>query len=444
MVAGESWALPPAPRAKDFDAAYSWGSRPRLYALARFRGLFPFSPASQVRKPEFTEALKIVMPHLAHKRFILFLIAGIALPLMYARASVVQTKQRSKKTTQAQPKTPPPTPTPTPRRSLLDMMGEPPPPLPTPPKSEPEINPGDVVKVETTEVMLPVTVRDGSGRLVTDMTREDFRVFEDTSEQPLRDLALRQVPVDAVLMVDTSSSTARNLEDFRRAATGFADRLEPEDRISLMKFDDQVQLLQDWTRSRFQLRRALNRIQPGMFTRFNDALLLAAHEQYGATQSRRAVIVLTDGIDSGRGSTLETALRALLEAQVTVYVVSNTEISRAAKLADLESLNGGSDSARRFNKLKIDDLELGLRALDQSEQMLEQLTAATGGRLYKPQSFDALESTYAEVAEELRHQYALYYTPQNKNRDGAFRRVRVETKQNYETHTRMGYFAPKR
>jgi Ca-activated chloride channel family protein len=331
-------------------------------------------------------------------------------------------------------------------RSLLDLLGEPPPmpPPPPPKKTEPEFNPGDVIKVETTEVMLPVTVRDESGRLVNDLTRDAFRVFEDNQEQPLRDLALRQVPVDAVLMVDTSSSTARNLEDFRRAAEGFADRLGPDDRISLVKFDDSVQVVQDWTKSRFQLRRALTRIVPGMFTRFNDALLLAAREQYGSTQSRRAVIVLTDGIDSGRGSTLQSAFRALLEAQVTVYVVSNTEISRAAKQSELDSLNSGTDSARKFNQLQIDDLQMGLRALDQSEVLLEQLTAATGGRLYKPHSFNALESTYAEVADELRHQYALYFTPLNKTRDGAFRRVRVETTNPaYHPLTRVGYFAPR-
>jgi Ca-activated chloride channel family protein len=293
--------------------------------------------------------------------------------------------------------------------------------------------------------MLPVTVRDARGSLVGNLTRDDFRVFEDNHEQPLRDLALRQVPVDAVLMVDASSSAARNLDDFRRAAEGFADRLGPDDRISLMKFDDTVQLLQDWTKSRFQLRRALSRIVPGMFTRFNDALLLAAREQYGSTQSRRAVIVLTDGIDSGRGATVESALRALLEAQVTVYVVSNTEISRAAKQSELDSLNGATESARRFNKLQIDGLVMGLQALDQSEQLLAQLTAATGGRLYKPRSFNDLEATYAEVAEELRHQYALYYTPLNKNRDGSFRRVRVETTNPvYHPLTRVGYFAPRR
>ncbi|MEP6570888.1 MAG: VWA domain-containing protein [Acidobacteriota bacterium] len=396
------------------------------------------------------------MARLANKnvrriRVALCLAALVVLQLVVSRQdgrfSAAQSNPRKKHSTAAsQPKksaaSPKPSPSPTP--TLLERLGEPPPPIPLPSPKEEQISSGDVISVQTTEVMLPVTVRDANGRLVAALTRDDFRVFEDDREQPLQDLALRQVPVDAVLMIDTSSSAARNLDDFRRAAEGFAKGLGPDDRISLIKFDDSVQLLQDWTKSRFQLQRALTRIVPGMFTRFNDALLLAAREQYGSSQSRRAVIVLTDGIDSGRGTTLETAVRALLQAQVTVYVVSNTEISRAEKQADLDSLTNGTDSAQRFNKLQIDGLRLGLQALDQSEQILADLTAATGGRLYKPRRFDDLEATYAEVAEELRHQYALYYTPTNKKRDGSFRRVRVEaTTPTYQTHTRVGYFAPR-
>ena len=339
------------------------------------------------------------------------------------------------------------------RSSALKALGTPPPvptlrrkPQPEARKTEQEVTPGDVISVSTTEVMLPVTVRDANGSLVSELTRNDFRVYEDGTQQPLSDLALRQVPVDVVLMVDASSSVANNLDDFRRAAEGFATKLAADDRISLIKFDDRVELLQDWTKSRFQLRRALARVEPGMFTRFNDALLLAAREQFaGATKSRRAVIVLTDGIDSGRGaSNLETAFQALLRSQVTVYVVSNTEISRSTKRAELDSLMNGSDSIARFNQLRVDDLREGLRVLDQSEQNLAQLTAATGGRLYKPASFDALDSTYAEVADELRHQYGLYYTPLNRDKDGGFRRVRVETvNPAYKTQTRIGYFAPK-
>jgi Ca-activated chloride channel homolog len=372
---------------------------------------------------------------------LLFSVAALLLlSLCLDEAGLVSSAQR--KTPQRKSAQPKPTPTP----SEFDSLGAPPP-VPTLKKPpEQEVTPGDVISVMTTEVLLPVTVRDSNGALVKDLTRNDFRVFEDNREQPVNDLTLREVPVDAVLMVDASSSVATNLEDFRRAAEGFAARLNQEDRISLIKFDDRVELLQDWTRSRFQLRRALARIEPGMFTRFNDALLLAARDQFGETKSRRAVIVLTDGIDSGRGTTtLEGALEALLRAQVTTYVVSNTEISREAKRAELDNLLNGSDSTVRFNQLRIDDLKEGLRVLDLSEKRLEQLTAATGGRLYKPRTFQALDSTYAEVADELRHQYGLYYPPLNKSRDGGFRRVRVEmTNQSYKAQTRIGYFAPAR
>jgi Ca-activated chloride channel homolog len=356
--------------------------------------------------------------------------------------SVASAQRKGQRQTKPQPK---PKATPAPQSSL-ETMGAPPPvpSLKKPP--EQEVSPGDVVSVDTTEVMFPVTVRDSNGRLVNELTRNDFRVFEDGAMQPLSDLALRQVPVDVVLMVDASSSVANNLDDFRRAAQGFAARLEADDRISLIKFDDRIELLQDWTKSRFQLQRALNRIEPGMFTRFNDALQLAAKEQFGAvTKSRRAVIVLSDGIDNGQGTTsLEAALTSLIKAQVAVYIVANTEISRAAKRAELDTLLGGTESSVKFNQVNIDRLRLGLKVLDQSEENLAQLAKMTGGRLYKPQTFDALESTYAEVAEELRHQYALYFTPLNKARDGSFRKVRVEmANPALYPHTRVGYFAPK-
>jgi VWFA-related protein len=334
-------------------------------------------------------------------------------------------------------------------RAVNDEQGIAPQASPTPnaPEDEEvEIDEGDVVSVSTSEVLLPVTVRDANGQLIKTLTRKDFRVFEDGREQPLSDLALRQVPVDVVLMLDASSSVANNLDDFRRAVEEFAVKLAPEDRLSLIKFDDRVELLQDWTQSRVQLRRALRRIVPGVFTRFNDALVLASKEQLQQARGRHAIIVLTDGLDSGRGqSTLEAALHALLEAQATVYVVSNTEIERARKRAELDTLLANSISVIRFNELRIGDLREGLRVLDISEQNLERLTAATGGRLYKPVSFESLDKTYAEVAEELRHQYALYYTPLNKARDGRLRRVRVETANPaFKVSTRLGYYAPRR
>ena len=299
--------------------------------------------------------------------------------------------------------------------------------------------------MNTTEILLPVTVRNAAGLLVSNLTRKDFRIFEDGTEQPLSDLSLRKVPVDVVLVVDASSSAADNLDDFRRAAEGFATHLAVDDRVSLMQFDDRVVLLQDWTRSITQLRRALNRIAPGMFTRFHDAMLLASRDQRPRGSARHAVIVLTDGIDSGRGSTFDSALRAALEAQTTVYVVSNTQIERRKKQDELDALLSASDSSVRFNRLRIDDLRLGLAALDASESNLAELTAATGGKLYKPSSFADLEKTYREVADELSHQYTLYYSPLNTRRDGRFRKVRVETLDPaHKVSARIGYYAPKK
>ncbi|HXD30447.1 MAG TPA: VWA domain-containing protein [Pyrinomonadaceae bacterium] len=328
-------------------------------------------------------------------------------------------------------------------------------PLPTPPpppilKQTPkpqvqEVDPNDIVKVDTAEVLLPVTVRDRNGRLVEGLTRKDFRVFEEDIEQPLSELSLRQVSVDVVLMVDTSSSVASNLDDFRSAADGFARALDVQDRVSLIQFDDRVQLLQDWTTSRVQFRRSLLRVAPGMFTRFNDAIVLTASEQFQRSSARRAIIILTDGIDSGRGASFEAALKAALGAQAAIYVISNIEIERGEKRAQLTTLLAGTDSAVRFNQLRIDDLRLGLEALEASETKLTDLTKATGGRLYKPRSFNDLADTYAEVASELRHQYAVYYSPLDRTRDGRFRRVRVETTSSeHLVSARAGYFAPAR
>jgi VWFA-related protein len=318
-------------------------------------------------------------------------------------------------------------------------------PTPQPKQDEQEIDPDDVISVNTTEVLLPVTVRDNAGFLVSNLTRKDFRIFEDGVEQPLSDLSLRQVPVDVALIVDASSSVAGNLDDFRKAAEGFASHLAVEDRVSLIQFDDRVVLLQDWTGSLVQLRRALKRIVPGMFTRFHDAMLLASRDQAPRRDARHAIIVLTDGIDSGRGTTFDIALRAALQSQTTIYVVSNTQIERARKQEELSTLLTGPDSAVRFNQLRIDDLRLGLGALSDSERNLEQLTAATGGRLYIPTAFNDLERTYAEVANELRHQYTLYYSPLNTKRDGQFRRLRVATtSRTHQVSARVGYYAPRK
>ena len=169
---------------------------------------------------------------------LLFLAVAVTVALLDLQIVEAQRKRTAPQgASQAKPK-----PSPKPRTALEEMGA--PPPVPTLKKQpEQDVSEGDVVSVDTTEVMFPVTVRDSSGRLVNNLTRDDFRVFENNAPQPLSDLALRQVPVDVVLMVDASSSVANNLDDFRRAAQGFAAKLAADDRISLIKFDDRIELL---------------------------------------------------------------------------------------------------------------------------------------------------------------------------------------------------------
>jgi VWFA-related protein len=302
--------------------------------------------------------------------------------------------------------------------------------------SEPE----EILKIDTREVLLPVTVRDRSGQFVPNLKATDFSIYEENSLQPITSFSLKQLPVHVVLLIDTSSSVTRELEDFKQAASNFAARLDPNDQLSLIKFDDKVELVMDWTTSRNALRRAMNRLTTGMFTNFHDALWLAARDQLNRITGRKAIIVLTDGIDSGRGhKTQAQALRALLEAETPVYAVSKTEIQRTSEQRELDSYGATVSPA---NRIRADGLRLSLAALEQSEQSLKKLTEETGGRLFLPKSFDELSDVYQQVADELRSQYVIYYTPQNATRDGRYRSVRVQAKcKDCHATSRLGYYA---
>lgn len=297
------------------------------------------------------------------------------------------------------------------------------------------------ISVETTEVLLPVTVRDRAGRFVPDLKAENFEVYEDGVRQQLTSFALKRLPVHVLLMIDTSSSVQRELDDFKLTALRFAEKLNAADSLSLIRFDDKVELVMDWTTSRTALKRALNRIGTGLFTKFNDAMYLAAHEQLSRIEGRKAVIVFTDGIDSGRGSkSFDAALRALVEAEAPVYVISKTRMQRRASLQELDFYEH-SAGPRAVNQTRIDGLKLSLEALEQSERNLTRIAEETGGRIFLPQRFENLADAYQEVADELQNQYIIFFTPQDAQRDGRYRRTRVRINRPscYAT-TRFGYY----
>ncbi|HWQ33870.1 MAG TPA: VWA domain-containing protein [Blastocatellia bacterium] len=298
------------------------------------------------------------------------------------------------------------------------------------------------ISVDTTEVLLPVTVRDRTGRFVPDLRSQDFVIYEDDVPQQITSFALRRLPVHVLLMIDTSSSVQRELDDFKAAALRFAEKLNEADSLSLIRFDDKVELVMDWTASRAALKRALNRLGTGMFTKFNDAMYLAAHEQLSRIRGRKAIIVFTDGVDSGRGSkSAEAALRALVEAEAPVYIISKTRMQRRASLQELDYYENSPASSRTVNQTRIDGLRLSLEALEESERNLTRLAEETGGRLFLPQRFENLDDAYQEVADELQNQYVIFYTPGDTRRDGRYRRTRVRiSRPSCYATTRFGYY----
>ncbi len=300
---------------------------------------------------------------------------------------------------------------------------------------------GDTIAIETTEVLLPVTVRDLTGQFATNLKAEDFVIYENGIQQPISSFALKRLPVHVVLLIDTSSSVTRELEDFKASALNFINQLDPDDKICLIRFDDKVELVQDWTNNHNTLKRAMNRLATGMFTKFNDALYLAAKEQLGKVTGRKAIIVLTDGIDSGRGSTTsERAFRTLVEEETAVYVVSKTRIQGQSDREKLEYYKKNY-SASAANQLRIDGLKMSLEELEKSELNLMRIAEETGGRIFLPESFDDLGNAYQQVAEELRSQYVIFYTPTDPTADGSYRSVRVKVKTpGYRATTRFGYY----
>ncbi len=305
----------------------------------------------------------------------------------------------------------------------------------------PASDPASTISIETLEVLLPVTVRDrASGQFVTDLKAEDFTVYEDGIAQPISSFALKRLPVHVVLLVDTSSSAVNELESFKTVAQNFISQLDPSDQVSLISFHDKVELIQDWTANRLLLKRALNRLQSGMFTRFNEALWLAANEQLDKIKGRKAIIVLTDGIDSGFGRiTNERAFRALQESEVATYVVSKTRIDANREREELQFYQRGGGAS--LNKIRLDGIRLHLQTLSESEQNLTRIAEETGGRIFLPERFDDLSDAYQQVAEELRSQYVIFYSPTRAERDGKYRAIRVKVKRpNCQTATRFGYY----
>lgn len=269
-------------------------------------------------------------------------------------------------------------------------------------------------RVEVEAVNVLVAVHDKkTGKFATDLTAEDFEVYEDGVIQEITNFSQEtELPLTIALCVDTSSSVQLKLAFEKEAAIDFLfSVVRPIDQALLLEFDTGVTLLHDFTSNPNDLVRGIESLKAGGGTSLYDAVYLVSEQKMMYETGRKTVVVLSDGADLTSRHTFEEALRMAYLSEVAVYAISTTRF--------------GADIDR------------------EGDNALKQLTETTGGKAFFPFSNAQLSKAFRNIDQELRSQYNLAYVPKNGRRDGILREIKVKVaRKNSRIRHRKGYFAP--
>ncbi|MGH9929425.1 MAG: VWA domain-containing protein [Pyrinomonadaceae bacterium] len=320
-----------------------------------------------------------------------------------------------------------------------------------------EVDAGDVIRVNTTLVTLPVSVMDRDGRYIPNLRKEDFRLWEDGVEQNVAVFSSVDKPFSVVLMLDTSGSTRFRLDDIQNAAITFVNQLRQDDRVMVVSFDDQVRVLTEFTSDRSRLRDAIRRTQTGDGTKLYDALDLVMNQRLNSVDGRKAIVLFTDGVDTtSKHASYASNVRDAEELDALIYPVQYDTYT--------DQSHGGSGwpGAGRWPNSNADVLAQILggifrkgggrsgggsggvgssrRDYDIANRFLHELSERTGARNYQADSTQNLSAAFANIADELRRQYTLGYYPNRPAQAGQRRQIRVRVNQpNVAVRTRDSY-----
>ena len=274
----------------------------------------------------------------------------------------------------------------------------------------------DVVRVTTENVVLNLTVTDSTGKYVKGLKLSDFKVYEDGVEvkpEMVASFSLQESPYAAVVLLDSSGSMEARFTLARSAAIRFLDGLREEDVAAVYRFDSKVERVQEFSGGRDLAPMAYAIRAKGMTT-LNDAVVEAARILAERPEHRKAIVILSDGMDTYSKATSEKAVETALAVGASIFAV------------DMSDLNVGGSSGRV------------------GAAQLKGFAEKTGGRFVATPGGQALRDTFAGIADELGHQYTIAFRPVNKNRDGKWRKLEVKlAREDLTVRTRKGYRAPK-
>jgi VWFA-related protein len=320
-----------------------------------------------------------------------------------------------------------------------------------------EVGAGDVVRINTALVTVPVSVYDRQGRFVPDLRRDDFHVFEDGVEQHIAYFEPTEKPFTVALLLDMSASTRFHLWQIKEAAIAFAKQLRPQDRVLVVTFSDEVLLLTEPTNNGQVIDAVIEtNAQPGSSTRLYDAVNLVINERLNKIQGRKAIVLFTDGVDtSSYLASYQSTLGEAEELDALIYPIQydTTDYARvmqnAGNVSVVSTTNnwpfpGSSTSSRViYDPILNGQPAPGTSKADyeRADKYLHAMADSTGGRLYQANDPAQLAQAFSRIAEELRRQYSIGYYPQTGTDESRERRainVKVQ-RPNVAVKSRNGY-----
>jgi VWFA-related protein len=341
------------------------------------------------------------------------------------------------------------------------------------------------IHVDVKEVTVPVTVRDKHGKLVQNLAKDDFVLLQDTKPQTITNLRHdTNLPLTLGLLVDTSRSMSNELSAEKGASQKFLDEMlkQPKDQAFLIHFDKEVELLQDLTSSRDKLYNALSLLETARSdstddstrssggdggqsrrrhggTQLYDAVYLACTEVLKKQQGRKAIIILSDGQDRGSKETLNDAIEYAQRADTTVYAIYfKGEEQQRRGFGDRDGSRGGMGGprigfpgggggypgggggypggGRRGGRdpegPKVD-----------GKKILTEIATKTGGQMFEVSKKETIDQIYSEIAEELRDQMVLAYTPDTSSIESGYHRITLTAKnKEMKVQAREGFYIP--
>lgn len=304
-------------------------------------------------------------------------------------------------------------------------------------------DPGDVIKVETDLVTVPVRIIDRKGRFVGGLTKENFTVFEDGIKQDVAYFSNEKQPFTVALVLDMSYSTTFKIGEIQAAAIGFIDQLGADDRVMVVSFDQDVHMLCDATNDRKRIYAAIRSTSIQTGTSLYEAVDMVINDRLKRIKGRKAVILFTDGVDttSTRSNDLQN-LDDIRELDALVYPVHYDTFSDVQEMKGKSVILTSPGSTNPFpgqrpigNPLPIptvgtaDSRGTTAEEYRRAKEYLDQMAVRSGGRLYEASTSGNLAAAFTRIASELREYYSLGFYPTTEGKPGRIRKLKVKIDQ---------------